>query len=159
MKVEIDLEALKKELIKYNLEGRGKYITCCIAEMLENRCFESWVVKKRRQAKRKPPAGYSEHFIEFWGLYHPLRRKAKRKAFEAWWNAGIDEPELLELCKSTLQWQKISREWQEEDGKYFPLATTWLNGRRWEDENPCPESRIEEYTDMFGEKQTRIVEG
>lgn len=32
--------------------------------------------------------------------------------------------------------QRNSDDWQRDDGRYIPHPTTWLNGRRWEDEPP-----------------------
>ena len=33
---------------------------------------------------------------------------------------------ILEILKNTLDWQK-------ENGKYVPMASTWINGERWND--------------------------
>lgn len=33
-----------------------------------------------------------------------------------------------------LEIQKRSEQWQKAKGQYIPHASTWLNGRRWEDE-------------------------
>ena len=31
---------------------------------------------------------------------------------------------------------KASDEWQEENGRFIPHPTSWLNAQRWEDETP-----------------------
>ena len=35
---------------------------------------------------------------------------------------------------AALERQKCSDRWQRDGGQYIPDPTTWLNGRRWEDE-------------------------
>lgn len=32
--------------------------------------------------------------------------------------------------------QRKSKDWLKEGGAYIPYPSTWLNGRRWEDEEP-----------------------
>lgn len=34
-----------------------------------------------------------------------------------------------------------SSDWQKDGGKYIPYPSTWLNGRRWEDEGPSEAAR------------------
>ena len=37
-----------------------------------------------------------------------------------------------------------SADWQKDGGRYIPMASTWLNGRRWEDEDkPAPTARAD----------------
>jgi hypothetical protein len=33
-----------------------------------------------------------------------------------------------------LERHKLGQQWQKDNGEYIPHASTWLNGRRWEDE-------------------------
>lgn len=69
-------------------------------------------------------------FEKFWTIYP--RRVAKQDARKAWKKLHVDS-ELFELMLRALQWQ--TRTWSEV--QYVPYPATWLNGRRWEDENPA----------------------
>lgn len=72
-------------------------------------------------------------FAQFWSAYPKKRDRAKaEKAF-----AKLDADEtLLADILSALDWQKQSADWTRDGGQYIPYATTYLNGRRWEDELP-----------------------
>ena len=41
----------------------------------------------------------------------------------------------MELIKTALVWQKKSGQWKKENGQYIPHPATYINQRRWEDEN------------------------
>ena len=70
-----------------------------------------------------------ERFDRFWDEY-PRHEKKKdaRKAFGA---LNVTD-ELLEQMLDAVRRQKASKQWQ--DAQYIPMPTTWLHGRRWEDE-------------------------
>ena len=42
------------------------------------------------------------------------------------------DDELHNIIMKAVNAQKKRKQWQE--SKYIPLASSWLNGRRWEDE-------------------------
>jgi hypothetical protein len=42
--------------------------------------------------------------------------------------------ELLQEIISAVEAQKQSSQWLEENGKFIPYPATWLNGKRWQDE-------------------------
>lgn len=75
----------------------------------------------------------------FWSTYP--KREAKKDAFQAW--LKIDT-ELYDKIIAAIQAQKVSENWTKEKGKYIPLAATWLNGRRWEDETTTGEKKWNE---------------
>ena len=71
-------------------------------------------------------------FEQFWQAYPKKRDKARaEKAF----SKAIGKADL-ETMLQALEAQKRSPEWQKDGGQYIPLAATWLNGCRWEDELP-----------------------
>lgn len=41
---------------------------------------------------------------------------------------------------AALERQKRSRDWTKEGGQFVPYPATWLNQRRWEDEDEPPTS-------------------
>jgi len=59
---------------------------------------------------------------------------------------------------AALDWQKKSQSWTKDNGQFIPLAATWLNGRRWEDEQPessarePPRQRLKWEIDENGER-------
>lgn len=74
----------------------------------------------------------SDVFDIFWRAYP--NKKAKGDAQRAWKrlkpNAGL-AASILQAIEA----QKSSEDWTKENGKFIPHPATWLNGRRWEDEN------------------------
>lgn len=89
----------------------------------------SWV-GATEQAKPKvhefPPG-----FDRFWQAYP--RKTAKPQAAKAFARLRPDEP-LLSRMLAALALQRQSAQWQRDDGQFIPHPSTWLNGRRWEDE-------------------------
>ena len=78
-------------------------------------------------------------FERFWSAYPPRqgKRGGKKAARRAWDKLKPD----LALCRrmaAALDRDKRSPQWQEAHGKYIPMASTWLNGRAWEDEYIAP---------------------
>ena len=74
-------------------------------------------------------------FDRFWAAYP--KKKDKQKARKAWMQLNPD----LALCRvmaEALERQKRSESWQEKNGQYIPYPSTWLKGRRWEDEPDGP---------------------
>lgn len=76
-----------------------------------------------------PAAG--DLFARFWALYP--RKQDKAKAQKAWAKLKVDA-DLFAMIAKGLAAQAASHDWLKDGGKYVPMPTTWLNGRRWEDE-------------------------
>ena len=74
------------------------------------------------------PSEYTQDFLAFWNAYP--RRVKKSGAFAAWKNARID----IETVLAALAWQTKTPDWQRDGGTFIPHPTTYLNQRRWEDE-------------------------
>lgn len=75
--------------------------------------------------------GADDLFAKFWALYP--RKQDKAKAQKAWAKLKVDA-DLFALIAKGLAAQAASHDWLKDGGKYVPMPTTWLNGRRWEDE-------------------------
>lgn len=82
-----------------------------------------------------PPRGDVAGFDKFWSSYP--KKTAKEDARKAFAKLRPDES-LLETMLSSLESAKRSRDWAKDDGRYIPHASTWLNGRRWEDDIVVP---------------------
>lgn len=75
--------------------------------------------------------GAQEGFAQFWKLYP--RKVDKAKAEKAWNKLDMTPGLFAEIC-TALAKQATSLDWLKSGGQYIPHPTTWLNGRRWEDE-------------------------
>lgn len=83
--------------------------------------------KKEKIQKKKN----LDDFEKFWHAYPRKVAKANaQKAFEKL-NPG---PELLNVMLEMLEQQKRWDAWRQDGGRFIPHPATWLNGRRWEDE-------------------------
>lgn len=84
--------------------------------------------------KRKRPGGtqlaFSPEFLAFWEVYP--RKVAKPLAWRSW----LHEKPVLDEVLAALAWQRESGPWQEFDK--IPHPSSYLRGRRWEDERPPP---------------------
>lgn len=72
-------------------------------------------------------------FSVFWNAYP--RKVGKAPAEKAWLKITPNES-LLKQIVDALEWQAKQSDWLKDDGKFIPHPSTWLNGRRWEDEQP-----------------------
>lgn len=111
---------------------------------------------KRRREPKAAPDWKPDRFEGFWRMY-PLK-KSKQAAIRAWDSLHPDD-RLLAVMGRALQRQLASPEWQrkirEEGGQGIPYPATWLNGRRWEDEDnpvrdaaPIVERRVVEQEEV-----------
>lgn len=93
-------------------------------------------VRRRKQSNgpKKAPDWKPERFAAFWAAYP--RGESKQAAIRAWDKLQPDEKLLVEMARG-LQRALASESWQKGIG--IPYASTWLNNRRWEDEDkPLP---------------------
>lgn len=89
----------------------------------------------------------SDGFSEFWAKYP---RKQKRQAAEKAWQKITHDPTLDALIIEALEAQKQSRQWAEI--RFVPHASTWLNGKRWEDEVPRETAPQQQAVDKWLER-------
>ncbi len=84
------------------------------------------VIKKKKINKKEK---FENKFLIFWDLYP--RKISKTKAYTSWLKLSEEEKDkcILVIPDHTQQEQ-----WLENDGKFIPHPTTWLNGGRWEDD-------------------------
>lgn len=94
------------------------------------------------EEKRSPEAGLNEkdglipkhkpeRFMKLWAIWPKKRRKARRDAVKAWDRLKASD-ELLNEMSAALAKQMESTDWKRGIG--VPYPSTWLNGRRWEDD-------------------------
>jgi len=87
----------------------------------------------REKSAREGEHESGEKFNRFWAAYP--RKQKRSDAEKAFLNINPSD-NLLETMLDALTVQKKSKQWINENGKYIPYPTTWLNGKRWEDEPP-----------------------
>lgn len=86
-----------------------------------------------RKSRGSLPKWKPERFSAFWKFYP--RGENKQRAVRAWDKLKPDDA-LIAVMGRALAKQKASPDWQRGIG--IPHASTWLNGRRWEDEQRKP---------------------
>jgi len=91
------------------------------------------------EAPSKPRAGTGTgeetnngRFADFW-LAYP-NKKNKANAEKAFLKTKADDS-LLATMLQAIEVQKGSAAWVKDGGQFIPHAATWLNGKRWEDED------------------------
>ena len=90
--------------------------------------------EKRREKKRIYNTNKDEYdfeFEEFWKEYP--KKIGKGAVFVSWKKLGKVRPPLVDLLNAIGK-QRKSLQWNQDNGKYIPNPSTWLNQRRWEDE-------------------------
>ena len=86
--------------------------------------------KKRAKGEWEP-----ERFEAFWKYYPPRQgKRSGKKAARRAWNRLQPDPDTIAAMGKALAWQKKSDDWLRENGRFIPMASTWINGHRWEDE-------------------------
>tara|TARA_R100000005_G_C4986789_1_gene194913 strand:+ start:391 stop:1017 length:627 start_codon:yes stop_codon:yes gene_type:complete len=80
--------------------------------------------------------GYDDYpkFKIFWDSYPPRNgvRQNKREAFISWIYLKLETKG--DMIIEAVNKMKVTDSWQKEKGRFVPMATTFLNGGRWEDE-------------------------
>ena len=97
--------------------------------------------KSNRNSKKNSPTRAAAGFDEFWAVYP--KKKSKEAAKKAWDKLKPDE-ELRSVILLAVKHQSISPDWAKSGGQYIPYPATWLNNRRWEDDEP-EQKKLEEW--------------
>jgi len=103
--------------------------------------------KGKEQGTGKGTGNAREGFDEFWQAYP--RKEGKEAARKAWPKAASELPAIL----AALEWQRASDAWR--DPQFIPHGSTYLNGRRWEDD-PAGYKRTVQHP---GLDESRIARG
>jgi hypothetical protein len=115
--------------IRQNHDG---VMTSCDSVMKEeNRIEEKRIDKKEKTIKTEV---IEDYFEDFWYKYP--KKVGKEAARKAWIKAN---PDIIKVIDA-INWQRETRQWQAEDGKYIPNPSTYLNQGRWMDEAPIEQS-------------------
>lgn len=88
-------------------------------------------------AKNQQHEAADDGFADFWAQYP--KRVGKQAAAKAWKRV---KPKDRPLLMAALALQKKSPAWEKDAGAYIPHPSTWLNGKRWEDEQPATQGCV-----------------
>ena len=77
-----------------------------------------------------------KEFDAFWDEYP--RHEGKQKARAAYKKVDVS----LDVILEALSQHKKSAQWTKNGGEFIPHASTWLNGRRWEDQMTTDYSKV-----------------
>ena len=81
-----------------------------------------------------PAAPDSAELFSRFGKLYP-RKVGKDKAEKAWAKIKLTQP-LFDEIIAALAKHSVTPGWTKDNGQFIPHASTWLNGKRWEDEVP-----------------------
>jgi hypothetical protein len=100
-------------------------------------------VDKSSKPPLTPPRGDAPGFDAFWILFP--NHAAKDKALKAW-NKLNPNPALQSAILAAVRDQTSWPQWTKDAGQFVPHASSWLNGRRWDDQPPpaghAPKGRV-----------------
>ena len=89
---------------------------------------------KAKEPARKDIVAQQHHlspiFDAFWNQYPKKQGKATAKKAFIKALKKVDCEEMMEALRK----QSASHDWTKDGGQYIPMASTWLNQERWEDE-------------------------
>lgn len=105
-------------------------VTVTVSDTDKEPIAEKTTQKKETENRKKKIA---EGFDEFWSAYP--RKTAKANALKAFEKLNPDGDLMKIMLGALSRWSK-SEQWTKDNGQFIPHASTWLNGRRWEDELP-----------------------
>lgn len=98
-----------------------------------------------------PPISPRENLFEmFWAAYPQCFRKANKKGCKSKFIKIKDLENIFPDIISSLEMQKRSKQWNEQDGQFIPAPLTWINQERWtvKDERTELQVKIDEATEQ-----------
>lgn len=140
---ECDLKSEAWQSLKELTERLGKgfaeaFRQCCpkgspngIRNPMPNQEQEQEQEPKQKEKTLPTLANGRAGFVDFFNAYP--RKVGKEKARKAWDKIRPSQ-ELQMQITAALEIQKKSTDWVKNSGEFIPHPTSWLNGKRWEDE-------------------------
>jgi hypothetical protein len=124
-------------------------------------CSKQYAVSSKQEKHSRSFAAHvsvgslpvAEGFDKFWSLYP--RKKGKVEAGKAW---GKIKPEEAEAVLARVELNQHG-EWKGCEPRFIPYPTTWLNGRRWEDEIEQPRKTSSDAEELRRKRNELTPEG
>lgn len=101
---------------------------------------------KDNQQKKKPCASAGA-FAQFWAAYP--KKKSKVQAEKAFSKINPSE-QLLGAMLASIGRARTSEDWTKSGGQFIPYPATWLNQRRWEDEDSTTTNAADAWWSLAG---------
>lgn len=86
----------------------------------------------RPKRKNGKESNWEQQFKQF---YEKYPKKVKKQNVKKWFEKNKPSSELFSSIMDSLEQFRGCKDWLKENGQYIPYPSTWLNQRRWEDEN------------------------
>lgn len=101
---------------------------------------------------------WEEQFEKF---YKEYPRKVKKQNVKKWFKKNKPSSELFSSMMRSLEQFRGAKDWLADNGQYIPYPSTWLNQKRWEDEDinnakTIPKARTKEERHIH---QMKVLEG
>lgn len=113
-----------------------KMDTTCIPRLDKNRLDKNSInnIYGQTEAKEggKDEPKWEEQFEKFYKAYP---KKVKKQVVKKWFEKNKPSNELFSSMMNSLEQFRGSVDWLKDNGQYIPYPSTWLNQKRWEDEN------------------------
>ena len=89
-------------------------------------------------------------FEQFWTAYPQCFRKANKKGCKAKFLKIKNLEQIFPDIMNSLEMQKRSKQWNDQDGQYIPAPLTWINQERWTvtDDRTELQQKIDEATEQ-----------
>lgn len=87
---------------------------------------------KENEKKLTSSSLFPSRFDEFWKAYPSCQRKSNKQYCQKIWKSG-DYDDHIEWIVKTLDRMKQTIGWLRDNGDDIPMPSTWLNQRRWVD--------------------------
>ena len=75
-------------------------------------------------------------FEEFWKAYPQCFRKVNKKGCKSKFLKIKNLKEIFPDIIDSLEMQKNSKQWREQEGQFIPAPLTWINQERWTMKDP-----------------------
>lgn len=115
----------------YTIEKYSEYQNPASKESSKRPASDQQATTKQTQDTQNTNT-YSEEFELFWKEYP--NHNGKAGAYKSWLKKNPD----INIVMAALSWQKKSLAWTKDNGQYVPMAQTYINNERWNDEAPAP---------------------
>ena len=89
---------------------------------------------KEEEEVKTPPNPRDDYDLRFGSFWNAYPKKIGKAAAVKAWNKLTPSDELQAVILAAVEAQKQSSQWTKDGGQFIPHASTWLNGRRWEDQ-------------------------
>lgn len=87
---------------------------------------------------------------QFEQFYEQYPKKVKKKDVKKWFEKNQPSNELFSSMLNSLEQFRASSSWQKDGGQYIPYPTSWLNQKRWEDED-ITQGGIDDFKQLWEE--------